>query len=160
VRCLPSNCNFETNEVKTYDPKFRFFVKSGNTNKLVIYFQGGGACWHSNNCLYFHTYMEEVPNIADYDTRFMGIFDTDLFFNPFKDWYFVYIPYCTADVHWGAKDTDYPDTQNAYYGLSQTIRHRGFVNFQNDNFEASYQSTGISGKDYTIPKIIWKLERY
>jgi hypothetical protein len=28
--------------------------------------------------------MEEVPDITAYDTRFMGIFDTELFLNPFK----------------------------------------------------------------------------
>jgi len=140
----PPTVDPNTGQVKTYDPKFTFFVKGGNTNKLVIYFQGGGACWHTNNCLYVHTYMEEVPNIADYDTRFMGIFDTELFLNPLKDWYFVFIPYCTADVHWGAKDTEYPDPMGMY-GEAQTIRHRGFVNFQvvlkwiRENFERPYK---------------------
>jgi hypothetical protein len=44
-----------------YDPNFSFFARGGTSNNLVIYFQGGGACWDSMNCLYFHTYYEEVP---------------------------------------------------------------------------------------------------
>jgi len=137
----PPTVDPDTGEMRTYDPKFTFFVKGGSTNKLVVYFQGGGGCWHENNCLYYHTYYEEVIDIRKYDTRFVGIFDTKMFLNPFKDWYFVYIPYCTGDVHWGANDAEYEDTRGAYGGTPQTIRHRGFVNFQvvlqwiRDNFE-------------------------
>ena len=161
----PDTVDLNTGEMKSYNPKFTFFVKGGYTNKLVVYFQGGGACWDTINCVYFHTYMEEVPNIADYDTRFMGIFDTELFLNPFKDWYFVYIPYCTGDVHWGAKDTVYPDTLGLYGGVGQEIRHRGFVNFQvvlkwiRDNFEkpdkifVSGSSAGAYGAIMGFPYI-------
>ena len=137
----PSTVDPDTGEMRTYDPKFTFFVKGGSTNKLVVYFQGGGGCWHENNCLYDHTYYEEVIDIRAYDTRLVGIFDTKMFLNPFKDWYFVYIPYCTGDVHWGANDAEYKDTKGVYGGTPQTIRHRGFVNFQvvlqwiRDNFE-------------------------
>ena len=38
------------------NPQFYFFVKGGSVNNLVVYFQGGGACWDSMNCLYFPTY--------------------------------------------------------------------------------------------------------
>ena len=64
ANCLPT-VDPNSGETKFYDPKFTFFAKGAYTNKLVIYFQGGGACWDTNNCLYFHTYIEEVPNIAD-----------------------------------------------------------------------------------------------
>jgi len=56
---------------------------------------------------------------------YSGIFDFTNPENPFKDWNFVYIPYCTGDLHWGQIDTEY--TKNT---LSATIRHRGHVNFQ------------------------------
>lgn len=112
--------------------KFTFFVKGGTVNKVVVYFQGGGACWESMNCLYLHTYYEEVPPIDMFDdTEGMGIFDTDNPENPFKDWYFVYIPYCTGDVHWGANDMEYEDYLDLIpFVDSWTIQHRGFVNFK------------------------------
>ena len=70
-----------------------------------------------------------------------GIWDFDNDQNPLKDYNAVYIPYCTGDIHWGANDAVYPDTLGVYGGIPQTIRHRGFVNFQvvlkwiRDNFE-------------------------
>jgi hypothetical protein len=81
------------------DPKFVFYVKGGTTNNLVVYFQGGGACWDTMNCLYVPTYYEDVPPLYMFaNTAGMGIFDTENPMNPFKDWTFVYIPYCTGAV--------------------------------------------------------------
>lgn len=114
------------------DDRFSFFVRGGKTNNLVVYFQGGGACWDTMNCLYVSTYYEEVPPLSLFaDTSGKGIFDTSNPDNPFRDWYFVYIPYCTGDLHWGANDVAYPDYLDRIPGFdSWTIRHRGFVNFQ------------------------------
>jgi len=113
--------------------EFTFFVKKGTVNKLVIYFQGGGGCWDTGNCIYVPSYTQQQVETLDMfaDTRGMGIFDTANPTNPFKKWYFVYIPYCTGDIHWGASDTEYPDTMDLIPGLdSLTIQHRGFVNFK------------------------------
>ena len=43
--------------------------------------------------------------------------------NPFKDWHHVYIPYCTADIHWGDAERTYENEGQAF-----TIRHKGGVN--------------------------------
>lgn len=140
-----------------FDPEFSFFVKGGKVNKLVVYFQGGGACWDSMNCLYAHTYSEEVPPLEAFeDTEGAGIFDTNNPKNPFKNWYFVYIPYCTGDVHWGANDHKYDDYLNQFGGGTVTIHHRGFVNFQvvlkwiHENFRAPRKIfvTGSSAGGY------------
>lgn len=139
--------------------KFTFFVKKGIVNKLVIYFQGGGACWDPVNCLYAPTYTQQQEETIDMfaDTEGMGIFDTANPANPFKNWYFVYIPYCTGDIHWGASDTVYPDVGDQIpYLDSWTIQHRGFVNFQvvlkwiEDNFKLPRKIfvTGISAGSY------------
>ncbi len=149
------------------DSEFSFFVKAGTVNKLVVYFQGGGGCWDSMNCLYFSTYSEEAPPVEAFaDTTGRGIFDTNNEDNPFKDWYFVYVPYCTGDVHWGANDQVYPDYLDFIPGLdSWTIRHRGFVNFQlvlkwiTDNFSrprhifVSGSSAGSYGAILAAPYI-------
>jgi hypothetical protein len=133
--CPPTR-NPYTEATRSYDPRFTFFVKKGKTKNLVVYFQGGGACWDSLNCLYFHTYYEEVPPIGMFhDTEGRGIFDQTNEENPFKDWSIVYIPYCTGDIHWGANDKVYDAIAPyasllAEEGTSFTIKHRGFVNFQ------------------------------
>lgn len=126
-----------SNHPSAASSKFSFFVRFGSNNKLVIYFQGGGACWHFNNCVEKPTYSEELmlydnADILDLISNgqaksmgYSGIFDFTNPENPFKDWNFVYIPYCTGDLHWGKKDTEY--TKNS---TSVIIRHRGHVNFQ------------------------------
>ena len=112
-----------TNAPGTTSDKFTFFAKAGKENKLVVYFQGGGACWDVMNCVYAPTCTQQQSETIDSfaNTTGRGIFDTANPDNPFKDWGFVYIPYCTGDLFWGAND--------ATYG-SWTIQHRGFVNFQ------------------------------
>ena len=114
----------------TPDDEFTFFVKGGKNrdkNKLVIFFQGGGACWDPMNCIVAPTYtqyQEEELWMFSEENEGKGIFDTTNKNNPFQDWGFVYIPYCTGDLFWGANDVDYTGDDVA------DIQHRGFVNFQ------------------------------
>jgi len=132
------------------DPSFKFFFREGASANLVVYFQGGGACWATENCLYEHTYTGKLQAFETAEflqmlsrgsleaLGFGGIFDFVNSGNPLRDWDFVYIPYCTADLHAGANDYAYPSAPavptaqlyDQYGGAAQTIRHRGAVNFQ------------------------------
>jgi hypothetical protein len=148
------------------DPTYKFFVRKGTVNKVLIYFNGGGACWDSMNCLYALTYNPMVfeyvssgqlyvynqPDPTSPGTVNQGIFDFTNANNPFKDWYVVYLPYCTGDLFWGAKDFPYPTGPTSTW----TIQHRGFVDFQavlkwvKDNFKFPLQIfvTGSSAGGY------------
>lgn len=128
----PPSVDPSTGNTVVHDPRFSFFVKGGTTNNVLLLFEGGGACWHPMNCLYARTYKEAVVPIDDIIAadEHPGILDTDHPDNVFRDWTLVYIPYCTADVHVGASDSAYQDIAGAYKGEPQTLRHRGFVNFQ------------------------------
>ncbi len=149
-----------SNKPGTLSSEFNFFVRNGSENKLVVYFQGGGACWHVNNCIteptysfelqYFETedILDLISNGQGRSQGYSGIFDFTSSANPFRDWSFVYIPYCTGDLHWGAEDTTYG---------SDVIRHRGQVNFQLvlqwlvDHYATAPDKilvTGISGGAY------------
>ncbi len=101
-----------------------FFAKRGTVNKLVMYYQGGGACWNYFTCS-FPTYKVETgpgdsPNFAS--SGFADLANPD---NPFKDWTIVMIPYCTGDVHWG--DASFLHEGNVA-GQSIQIEHKGAVN--------------------------------
>jgi hypothetical protein len=52
-----------------------------------------------------------------------GIFDLDNADNPFKDWFQVYVPECTGDLHLGNATTTYH-----WGGKDYTINHKGWVN--------------------------------
>ena len=121
------------------DPSFSFWAKRGAENNLVVFFDGGGACWDDLTCTFPMTEAPDqvlqfyAPAISP--TRnpagFDGIFRTDLAANPVRDWSFVYIPYCTGDVHLGSGTRQYTNVGPPRLPLPPTfeIRHRGFDNF-------------------------------
>jgi hypothetical protein len=98
--------------------KFNFWVREANRKRVVFYLGGGGACFSAETCApkrdLYKTTVEDDP------TEQGGMFHLDDGRNPFADYSFVYVPYCTGDVHIGDTTTEYAP------GL--TIRHKGYVN--------------------------------
>ncbi len=122
---LEPSCSACPTEDGTTDPKFKFFIKGGSSNNLVVYFMGGGACWNKGTCITTPLYFQEVTTSTEDLAEAKGIFQNQEN-NPFSDWNYIYIPYCTGDVHLGAGDADYAGIFDAG---SKIIRHRGAVNF-------------------------------
>jgi hypothetical protein len=103
---------------------YTFFVKRGTVNKLLVYFQGGGACFSWFTCQPGVGAFDEDVTPGDnpgLDTH--GFADLSNPDNPFKDWNAVFVSYCTADVHWGDATYTHQAGPN-----SVTINHRGAVN--------------------------------
>lgn len=100
---------------------FEFFVHKADPTKVVFYLEGGGACFDPSTCgpdsQSFKRTVGHDDNLAGLTT---GIFDFDNPANPFKGWSFVFVPYCTGDVHIGNATTD--------YGNGTVIEHKGYVN--------------------------------
>jgi len=97
----------------------------GSPKKVAIYINGGGACFNAETC----SSNPKSFNQNDWTSLVMdrgnnGIFDVNNPLNPLKDFSFVFVPYCTGDVHSGTRTTGFalndPDTQ----------RYVGFYNFQ------------------------------
>lgn len=126
-----------TGQTVSYSPEFAFFVKPGSTKNLLIYFQGGGACWDITNCAYNHTYSPGIIEstlllglgVLGFLESFGGggIMDMTDPQNPFLNWTVVYIPYCTGDLGAGQQDYVYADDYGTAY-TNVTIRHRGLAN--------------------------------
>jgi hypothetical protein len=98
---------------------FAFYYRQGSVNKVVIEFQGGGACWNAATCAGLvptYTTTAEPPNDEGIHS------DTDAR-NPFKGWHHLFVPYCTADAHGGNKTTEY----EGLFG-KVAIHHVGRVN--------------------------------
>ncbi|MFT4703952.1 MAG: hypothetical protein ACI81R_001647 [Bradymonadia bacterium] len=104
---------------------FRFAVRPGTVNRVVVDFMGGGACWDDLTCsIAGSIFNEDVENIdALVGQSGAGIYDTENEENPFKDWYHVFIPYCTGDIHWGDSTTTYGSGNSEF-----EINHRGQAN--------------------------------
>lgn len=101
---------------------YQFFVrKAENTEKLLVYFQGGGACWNALTCrAEGGTFDDSVGPLEQELGFYDGIFNYDNPQNPLIDYNVVFIPYCTGDIHLG-------DNDMSYLG-GVTIEHRGADN--------------------------------
>ena len=100
--------------------EFSFWVREANPKKVVVYLQGGGACWSAKTCAPGGDLYDTSIGSDDAPTGQGGIFDFADKRNPFADYSVVYVPYCTGDVHIGNATTEYAP------GL--TVHHKGYVN--------------------------------
>lgn len=79
-------------------------VNPGSKN-LMIYLEGGGACFNALTC----ATNPATFGMTEFTTRLggtagdQGVFSRTDTANAMADWNFVYIPFCTGDVHAGNK---------------------------------------------------------
>lgn len=94
------------------DP-FRASVRDGASDDLLVFLQGGGACW-SDFCLAVTKAPAGIPDV--------DVLRTELDANPFRDFDVAYAPYCDGSLFSG--DTEIDDD-----GDGVTDRwHRGLAN--------------------------------
>jgi len=105
---------------------YAFFVRRGEPGApMIVELQGGGSCWNPSTCqkatgTFFDTVEDTRASFRrsiDGKQRPTGMFDEE---GPYQKFTYVYIPYCTGDLHWGNSTIQYSDTL--------TIRHKGWVN--------------------------------
>jgi hypothetical protein len=104
---------------------YRFFALRGDPAKLLVEFEGGGACWSGLTCE-LDIYTRRIttdPERARQSGQLQGIYDRSNPENPFRDYTHVFVPYCTGDLHWGDVVKSYSGVQGPY-----TVRHKGAVN--------------------------------
>lgn len=104
-------------------------VRYGLSDKLVIFFEGGGGCFNEATCGLFYAsfanFDQLIFDLAWQSTVLQsGIFATAIGSNPVRDWNFVYVPYCTGDVHAG----DAPDTPVPGFAFDQPQQFVGYRN--------------------------------
>lgn len=91
----------------------------GNPERLLIFLQGGGACWQD---FYFCNVLAEDQEPPPPP---VGIWDDGNPDNPFAHHSIVYMPYCDGSVHIGDNDVVDPSFPFAPDGIR---RHRGLRN--------------------------------
>lgn len=123
-------------EIRFYEPggdticsrgtPFRYLVKGGDPRRLVIDFQGGGACWNELTCSAAGAiFNEEAPDENTVRGALQagvlgGLYDASDPDMPLREHTLVHIPYCTGDIHWGNAVTE--------YRAGLTIQHKGWIN--------------------------------
>ncbi len=93
---------------------YKFFVNfSDKSDNLVVVFEPGGACWDYDSCAGRNGIRGAAnPNgvkdthydIASFISPFLSRVDDT---SPSMNWNYVWVPYCTGDVHTGATTVTY-----------------------------------------------------
>jgi hypothetical protein len=107
--------------------------RSSKSSRVLLYLEGGGACWSDVTCYTLMTasYVTSGYGAGDFakestDTTYLaepgGFFDRTAAANPLKDYSWVYVPYCTGDIHAGNNVAHYPS------GPSAGTMHVGYEN--------------------------------
>ncbi|MET0881605.1 MAG: pectin acetylesterase-family hydrolase [Acidimicrobiales bacterium] len=100
--------------------EFSFWSREGDPEKVVLFFQGGGACFTAEMCSFTDgTYTVQADG-SQVTLGSAGVFDAANEANPLRDYSFVFVPYCTGDIHLGDAVHD--------YGGGLTVNHVGYVN--------------------------------
>ncbi len=110
---------------------YAYFASPGSQSKLLVEFQGGGACWDALTCAFPYPKYPSGVYLGDVDVAAtlaileggQGIYDRSNPANPFRDWYHVFVPYCTGDAHYGDNAKTY-----SLDGKEFVIEHKGRVN--------------------------------
>jgi len=97
-------------------PTYKFQVIPGDPRNVLIYFQGGGACWDQGS-MYARLCFFDVEEYG-----LNGIFKRDKKENPFRDFTVVSVGYCSGDEHIG-------NTARAWRGpRGAKVEQRGYNN--------------------------------
>ena len=97
---------------------------TSQSKEVVIFLMGGGACWDGFTC-YIANIATHVSSGYD-EKKFSGdkngflsdtlMFNRTLSDNPFRDANYVYVPYCTGDVHAGNNVPTYSGKKTHHVG--------------------------------------------
>jgi hypothetical protein len=99
---------------------------SSKSKKLLIFMMGGGGCYDAASCA-----AGKAANLDGYDASKLGkelamfqagsIVDRTAPQNPFRDYSFVFVPYCTGDFHTGDRVSDYGVHHTGYGNMKKYL---------------------------------------
>lgn len=106
---------------------------SNKSDNLVVVLEPGGACWDYDSCTgkngirgaaNVNGLADDHYALAPFISPFLNRFDDT---SPSQDWNYVYVPYCTGDVHTGNTVATYPSDDGT---TSVTFHHSGHADME------------------------------
>jgi hypothetical protein len=99
----------------------------GSGADLLVFLNGGGACWDATTCLVLNTATHGPFGSAQFTAAEPALahgFDRTRATNPFRGFSYVFVPYCTGDLHAGSNVATYTVTTPVAY------HHVGRINLE------------------------------
>jgi len=116
--------------------EYHIYLKKGTTNRLCIFFSGGGVAWDDYSVAnpvtggkiiagqpnFYWSNLRPFTQIMNIN---IGITETSRSWNPFDSWSFIVITYATGDLHLGNNDYPYESED----GTKEVMHFQGHQNF-------------------------------
>ncbi|HEY0252996.1 MAG TPA: pectin acetylesterase-family hydrolase [Kofleriaceae bacterium] len=109
---------------------------------LFVYFEGGGACWDTATCTAnppLAVNLDVTYDQAHLATDTAGLVPNRTAGQPLATTTYIFVPYCTADLHAGTNVMAYPG--------GPTIHHTGATNTQ--------KFVDLIAKEFPAPPTVW-----
>jgi hypothetical protein len=128
---LPKGCDYDQECIQELPgllcgdgtPSYYTVIPRRNSENLLIFMFGGGACWDAVTCSTgMAINLTRTEPTQDWNQG-EGVFSHEDPNNPFRDFTVVTIPYCTGDVFVGDSKIDYGKPFTNY-----EVQHQGYNN--------------------------------
>mmetsp|Transcript_76163 Transcript_76163/g.196234 ORF Transcript_76163/g.196234 Transcript_76163/m.196234 type:complete len:498 (+) Transcript_76163:90-1583(+) len=128
------------------DSEYAFLVEPGDSDKLLIYFQGGGLCLNALTYT-LGTCNKDLHGAYDFSGpgHHMGFFNRSNPHDPLRNHTSITLHYCSGDMHLG-------DKEHHTWSKNGTVKQAGFLNamagirWALDNMPNKLSSLVISGE--------------
>jgi len=87
-------------------------IRGGSADKVLLYLEGGGACWNQQTC-----WQAELARKTARNPGGQGILNFADATNPFRSWTVVHAPYCDGSVFSGHRTVSYGGEPTYHHGL-------------------------------------------
>ncbi|MFK8139373.1 MAG: pectin acetylesterase-family hydrolase [Bdellovibrionales bacterium] len=122
-----------------------FFVWNNQTGskKLFISMAGGNACWSRRTCYGFFSFTR-METLEEYDSQ-KHLYSLDESVSKFGEHDFMYIPYCTGDVHLGIHTANYDGKVANHVGRNNVQAVWDYFQNQGNDFWNQYDEVVLYG---------------
>lgn len=131
---------------------------SDTSDNLIFYLAPGGACYSEATCAGAANIEDgfDAGSLASLNVllTFAGFFNRTDANNPFREWNYIFVPYCTGDVHIGSNPNGFGDRNQVGFENVKAYLRRVVPAFSDANqVLLAGSSAGGFGVSFNFPQV-------
>ena len=137
---------------------YSIYIRNGDPSKVLLHFEGGGACWSGLTCHGKVPFASLHSSPSIFKNVYLGKHIGD---NPFENHTYVYMPYCTGDIHAGSHKAVYDKKKGPvlHYGRSNFTKALEWFEFNHNNLIAHADKIVMYGESAGAIGVIANLDQ-